>query len=136
MLQTFEFSRDPQAPAHARRAIDGLGSHLDEPTAREARLLVSELVTNSVIHGDGDAVRMVLEVDRRGRLRCEVIDAGSGFVPMARPPERETPGGWGLGIVEQVADRWGVREGSTHVWFELPARRSAEPPVVSSDLSS
>jgi anti-sigma regulatory factor (Ser/Thr protein kinase) len=123
MLKTLEFPRDTTAPGQARRAVEALHAHLDERSVEDARLLVSELVSNGVVHGEGEAIRMVLEVDHRGRLRCEVIDGGHGFVPMARSSERET-GGWGLEIVEKLSERWGVREGSTHVWFELCGRSS------------
>lgn len=89
----------------------------------DLRLLISELVTNSVRHGDGDSVVVLLDADVPGTLRCEVIDDGTGFVPRARQPD--AIGGRGLDLVEQLASSWGVREGSTHVWFELPAGPTA-----------
>jgi hypothetical protein len=53
-------------------------------------------------------------------LRVEVRDGGAGFVPERRR-ERSEPGGWGLMLVEGIADRWGVkRDPTTTVWFELP----------------
>ena len=107
------------APGRARNAVASVCADVDRGLARDARLLVSELVTNSVLHGDGDRIRLVLDLDHRGRLRCEVIDGGDGFVPLARAADRTESGGWGLELVERLSERWGVREGSTHVWFEI-----------------
>ena len=117
MSLRLELSRDERAPAVARQAVDGLGAACDAAMVADARLLVSELVTNSVQHGGGDMITVHLDVDRSGVLRCEVIDDGGGFVPRGR--DNRVVGGWGLDLVEQIAESWGVREGSTHVWFEL-----------------
>ncbi len=125
MSHRLELLRDERAPAAARRAIDQLGAACDAATLTDARLLVSELVTNSVQHGGGEKIVMHIDSDRPGLLRCEVIDDGCGFVPRGRGGR--LVGGWGLDLVEQIVGSWGVREGSTHVWFELatpgPARR-------------
>ncbi len=43
--------------------------------------------------------------------------------PVARIGASDEAGGWGLHLVETLAESWGVREGSTHVWFELAQRR-------------
>lgn len=109
----------------ARQSIDDLRPALGADTVADARLLISELVTNSVQHGHGDSIVVHIDAEDPGVLRCEVIDDGTGFVPRAR--QDDTPvGGWGLDLVERIAASWGVREGSTHVWFELrqsPASR-------------
>ena len=82
-------------------------------------LLVSELVTNSVKYGGAGDLRLQVELDSPKRLRVEVVDQGVGFEPKARDRPLTTAGGWGLHLVEELADRWGVHEGSTHVWFEI-----------------
>ena len=54
-----------------------------------------------------------------GRARIEVSDTGAGF---ERPvdPEPLAESGWGMYLLEQIADRWGVeRNGATCVWFEI-----------------
>ena len=119
MIRTLDIARDDRAPATARQAFSELAPHLDPDAFEDARLLVSELVANSVRHGDGDTVRVLVDVVDERRVRCEVIDQGSGFLPLARPVGSQEDGGWGLYLVESLSESWGVREGSTHVWFEL-----------------
>lgn len=79
--------------------------------------MTSELVTNAVVHGRGEIIlRAELNEDR---LLVEVIDQGRGFERTVRQHEFESVGGHGLGIVDTVASRSGIHEGTTHVWFEL-----------------
>jgi hypothetical protein len=59
---------------------------------------------------------MGLEADR---LLVEVIDEGSGLERVIRQTGLEQPGDFGLSIVDAEASRWGVHEGTTHVWFEI-----------------
>jgi hypothetical protein len=64
------------------------------------------------------------------RLLVEVIDEGSGFERVARDHDVDQLGGLGLRIVDAEASRWGVHEGTTHVWFEIERsgpRLGAEP---------
>ena len=117
MVRRHEFSRDELAPSRARAAISALEPPLQGLPWEDATLLVSELVTNSVVYGSGDTVVLLVDDRRPQRFRCEVVDGGEGFVPTARG-DREI-GGWGLELVEKLSAGWGVREGSTHVWFEL-----------------
>ncbi len=119
MIRAVDIPRDDRAPAIARGALDELAPELDEQTVEDARLLVTELVTNSVRHGWGDHVRVILDQRAPDRLRCEVVDDGDGFLPIARAADSKKAGGWGLHLVERLSRDWGVREGSTHVWFEL-----------------
>ena len=122
MIRTLDIARDARAPLVARQVLDDVASDLDRPTLEDARLLLTELVTNSVRHGQGEHVRVILDRQADDVLRCEVVDDGHGFLPIARPRRGDQIGGWGLHLVEQMASSWGVREGSTHVWFELGAR--------------
>lgn len=84
------------------------------------RLLVSELVANAVRHVDHDGdIRIHLDI-RAGSLRVEVSDPGSGFVPRARTDDSPLGSGWGLHLVAELSDRWGVdHTGPTRVWFEI-----------------
>jgi anti-sigma regulatory factor (Ser/Thr protein kinase) len=88
----------------------------------DARLLVSELVGNSMRHarlGPNDTIRVTAEVEN-GRLRVDVIDGGRGGGPPVAGGIRPSPGaesGWGLYLVETLATRWG--HGAGRYWFEL-----------------
>ena len=123
MIRTLDIARDARAPVVARRVLDDVASDFEPARLEDARLLLTELVTNSVRHGQGDHVRVILDRQDGDVLRCEVVDDGHGFLPIARARSEDQIGGWGLQLVERMATSWGVREGSTHVWFELPARR-------------
>ena len=83
-------------------------------------VMVSELVTNSVLHGgasEQDEIELSLSW-RPDSLRVEVLDKGPGFGASLADPDRQ--GGWGLQLVEKMADRWGViRTDATIVWFEM-----------------
>ncbi len=114
-----EIPRTPQAPARARRAVDELATVIDADLQGDVALLVSELVTNSVKHGAAGDLKLHITAPSPRQLRVEVVDHGFGFLPKAREEGRTEPGGWGLHLVERLADRWGVDEGSTHVWFEI-----------------
>jgi anti-sigma regulatory factor (Ser/Thr protein kinase) len=118
MPSRFELTRDARAPAAAREALRERCPGLDAATTDTARLLVSELVTNSVQHGEGETVTVLIDSGLPDVLRCEVIDGGRGFVPLTRADR--PAGGWGLQLVEQLSSSWGLREGLTHVWFDLP----------------
>jgi anti-sigma regulatory factor (Ser/Thr protein kinase) len=118
----------PEAASEARHALDDFSDELSDARLRDVRLLVSELVTNAVRHAnleDGDVIGLVVET-LDGALRVEVHDPGGGFVPSAPSPDPARPSGWGLYLVAELADRWGVdSDGRTLVWFELDRRAAA-----------
>ena len=126
---TLEFEAGPTAASAARNALIALEGRVDDELLEDVRLLVSELVTNSVRHSNinaHDLVCMDVQVSETA-LRVEVADAGEGFEPTPRDLDRSRPGGWGLYLVDQIADRWGVaRDRLTRVWFEVDygARRA------------
>jgi anti-sigma regulatory factor (Ser/Thr protein kinase) len=122
---TVDIHRDLRAPASARRAVEALSGRISDDLLADVRLLVSELITNSVKYGSRDIVTLKIEVDSEHKLRVEVIDEGSGFVPVARSRPVIQAGGWGLHLVQTLASRWGVREGLTHVWFEMDREEHA-----------
>jgi anti-sigma regulatory factor (Ser/Thr protein kinase) len=111
-----------EAAAEARHALDGLATGLPDGRVRDVRLLVSELVTNAVRHANlssSDVIRLVVYVVDH-TLRVEVHDPGGGFVPSEPEPDPARPSGWGLYLVAELADRWGVdSDEATLVWFEL-----------------
>jgi anti-sigma regulatory factor (Ser/Thr protein kinase) len=112
---------DRGAPRAARSALDELNGHIDPRLKDDIRLLVSEVVTNSVIHAQPDMPgEVVLDVYASDDVvRVAVTDRGPGFVAVDRPRGGERSG-WGLMMVDQLADRWGVElDEGTEVWFEL-----------------
>jgi anti-sigma regulatory factor (Ser/Thr protein kinase) len=119
MTIVVDIPRDHQAPAHARRAVDGLSGRVADDVIPDVKLLVSELITNSVKYGGEGDVQLVIDIHDERRMRVEVVDQGVGFVPVARNRPTTDVGGWGLHLVQTLSNRWGVHEGSTHVWFEI-----------------
>jgi anti-sigma regulatory factor (Ser/Thr protein kinase) len=118
----------PEAASEARHALDRLAGQISANRLRDVQLLVSELVTNAVRHAnldEGDVIVLVIELADHA-LRVEVHDPGGGFVPTAPSPDPVRPSGWGLYLVAELADRWGVdSDDTTLVWFELDRRAAA-----------
>jgi anti-sigma regulatory factor (Ser/Thr protein kinase) len=114
----------PDAAADARRAIAQLRADLDPPLMETLRLLVTELVTNSVRHTECDSLTLRIAIGKSAVL-TEVADDGPAFeleeLQYQTAESHEEDGGWGLFLVERLAREWGVREdhGSKRVWFEL-----------------
>jgi anti-sigma regulatory factor (Ser/Thr protein kinase) len=125
---SFELAGGPYAVTAARLALTDLESHLNPSVAFDVRLLVSELVTNSVQHAQVSADdSIVLAVQFSDNVvRVEVRDNGPGFEPPATPPPEDADAGWGLFLVEQLADAWGVGDGGKGVWFEIERDRAQE----------
>ena len=107
----------PAAPGTARRSLDRFAETIPPDRLDELRLIVSELVTNSVRHsGDGDWIRM--RVERLPRcIRVEVSDDGVGF---GSENGQGFARGRGLAIVDHFAARWGLEGGPQNtVWAEF-----------------
>ncbi|AVV41171.1 hypothetical protein C6376_06650 [Streptomyces sp. P3] len=91
-----------------------------------ARLVVAELAANAVLHGrvPGRSFRLTLSVTASGTLRVEVADTRGDHLPAPARADTDGPAesGYGLLLVEELADRWGVRCGPVPcktVWAEL-----------------
>jgi anti-sigma regulatory factor (Ser/Thr protein kinase) len=124
-----------EAIPEARRAIDGLADDLSPQALQDARLLVSELVTNSIRHAGLRAGKRVLlrAWVHDSMIRIEVEDPGRGFELRPRSPDERQEAGWGLFLVGRLADRWGIEsDGSTRVWFEIDRSRTTAGAPVSS----
>jgi len=112
-----------EAASRARRALADLKAPLPVSVRQDLELLVSEVVTNAVRHGggaDGYPIDMSVRVDERC-VRVEVADRGPGFEPDPLPPTMFQESGWGLYLVGQLSDRWGVErtDRGASVWFEI-----------------
>lgn len=109
-------------PGSARTARSFVTQVLAQSPAREcaetARLLVSELVTNALLHARSD-VEVIVRVDAT-RVRVEVHDHEERLPFLIAEPG-DTIAGRGLHIVEELASGWGAerRRGGKAVWFEL-----------------
>ena len=113
---------DAQAPAAARAIVaTGLRHRLATPTFDRVQLLASELVSNGVIHSgvSGEAVLVFrLEVSSFA-VRLEVEDPGHRGAVAPRPHDLDGGGGFGLNLVQQLSERWGLERiatGGTRVW--------------------
>ncbi|MEA2438039.1 MAG: serine/threonine-protein kinase RsbW [Thermoleophilaceae bacterium] len=135
---SFELAGGPYAVTAARLALADLESQLDPSVAFDCRLLVSELVTNSVQHAQvsaDDSILLVVNFSDK-TVRVEVRDNGPGFDPPATPPPDDADAGWGLFLVEQLADAWGVGESGKGVWFEIERDRAQEDAPGSESAST
>ena len=117
MRTAHTYKAESRSVAEARHylahELDGVAINHDA-----AQLLVSELATNAIEHARS-SFNVEVEVMARG-VRVEVIDDAPEYVPAIseRPSMR---GGFGLRLVDALAQRWGIDAFETHkaVWFEL-----------------
>ena len=122
MRYELDLARDPDSAAVAREALAEVPHRLTPRRFEDARLLISELVTNAIRHAglaEDDVITLVLvaEVDM---LRIEVSDPGAGFELVEPVPDPARPSGWGLYLVSELSDRWGMEHDErTRVWCEL-----------------
>ena len=113
----------PRAAGRARKELASLESELDGPILDTLRLLVTELVANSVRHAGAAAVELVVAIGSE-RVRVEICNPGAPFEPCVRDAGRESESGWGLFLVDRLSDGWGVVDdaGYQRVWFEITRR--------------
>lgn len=115
---TVDLERSPDSPRAARKLVRGLVDPKHAELVEVVELLVTELVTNSIVHA-ASAPRVEVEL-RRDRVRVAVHDSDP-TLPRQRIPDRDRPGGRGLLLLEGLATRWGADptgDGKV-VWFEL-----------------
>jgi anti-sigma regulatory factor (Ser/Thr protein kinase) len=116
----------PEAAFRARQSLGELRASLDPRVFEDLRLLVSELVTNSLRHAGlsgRDQIRLQVTLTDSA-VRVEVCDGGPGFALSGETPSLYRQSGWGLFLMKQIADRWGIhRDRESCVWFELSRAR-------------
>jgi GAF domain-containing protein/anti-sigma regulatory factor (Ser/Thr protein kinase) len=115
----------PAARHFARQSLAGER----RMTIEDAELIVSELVTNAVLHGRSPATLRVRRLP--GCIRVEVEDAGRDL-PVRMRTNDEAMTGRGLDMVAALASSWGVDAGSDGgkiVWAELTEARATAPPA-------
>jgi DNA-binding transcriptional MerR regulator len=116
-----ELPADSRAPGEARRGVEPLAQGLPADVRFNLRLLVSELVANSVRHADGGGtvrIRVRLGPDR---VHVEVHDEGTFDWRAPGPNAVDAEGRRGLPLVAALSARWGLTfDDGTTAWFELP----------------
>lgn len=118
-----ELPADADAPARARQAVrDAACETLSEDERWRAELIVTELVTNAVLHGPGGPVQVALDLGGAG-VRGQVADPGPGIHRHQLVRRRAIDeGGRGLFLVDALSDGWGLAADRSRVWFEVAAR--------------
>jgi anti-sigma regulatory factor (Ser/Thr protein kinase) len=138
---TMALPHGPTGVAEARRRLrtDLYEQDAPESVMDDAVLILSELLSNSCRHarplepspgelGDGEprepGIRASWSIGEDGLLVLEVTDGGGPTRPRPASPSLSAHGGRGLGIVGNLALRWGVRDvpGEVTVWALLPVR--------------
>jgi diguanylate cyclase (GGDEF)-like protein len=121
---SFAVAGGPRAPVRARAALAALDDDLPDEQRALLHLLITELVTNSVVHGEVEATqRIAVQIAvHPNTVHGQVTDPGPGFAPAATPTARDI-GGLGLVIVDRATDRWGTSHDGRRVWFELTRGR-------------
>ena len=109
---------DLSAPSSARRFVRRALDGADSQMLTDVELMVSELVTNAVVHTTSEP-RLELEISPT-LVRVGVYDSGPGAL-MVRQPQPHNAGGRGLLLVSTLATRWGTEPDGNGkvVWFEL-----------------
>lgn len=125
--QRSEFDRDLRSSSHARRFVSAALERWDcEDALDTVQLLVTELVTNAVVHAGAKPSVAVILLPHA--LRVEVGDSDPSG-PVAREASDEAESGRGLLLLDQMATRWGVEtaaDGKT-VWFEVARFDEPQP---------
>ena len=109
-----------RSPGTARRAVqEALTAAGLEVMLDDALLLVSELVTNAVVHA-GTELELLIDIGP-GLARIEVIDHGPGLPVRHGDPDDTREDGRGIFLLDALAQEWGTRHfaGGKSVWFVL-----------------
>jgi anti-sigma regulatory factor (Ser/Thr protein kinase) len=123
---SFALPPEPTSPREARdRAVRELAGWGDPDARHAVVLLISELVTNAVVHA-GSTVTVNLAVRDDGPVLVKIHDE-SPVRPTPRRHHVDRPGGRGMHLLESLATRWGVEDsrGGKSVWFEVDRTRPA-----------
>ena len=110
----FRLPPDVTAPAFARRTVNDLLGSLPAAQLAGLSLVASELVTNVLRHcAQTEPVATLTLALAHDRITLTVTDDGSGFDPDEPPVSDDPAGGWGLRVLDAIADRWWVERDET-----------------------
>ena len=121
---SLELPASAHAPARAREVVRQAAREMgiSPDDAWRAEMIVTELVTNAVVHGPGGPVELALEAGGKA-MRGEVADPGTGIERHKLVSRRATEeGGRGLFLVYALSDSWGLSQDNSRVWFEVAAQ--------------
>ena len=119
MFYSTSLPKSPGSAAQARLFLDQVRDEVSLEVLENARLLVSELVANSIEHvrEDGD---IELRLDARATACCASRCSTTARASPRRGARAGSDRGWGLHFVDRLASRWAIdRDGRARVWFEL-----------------
>jgi anti-sigma regulatory factor (Ser/Thr protein kinase) len=106
------------APARVRRALMAFSDDFGEKTD-DVRLIVTELVTNAVVHSglDCESLFQFALWTSPDRISCALLYQGDPFAAEPQPGNQR----FGLHLVDTLSDDWGVERGDNknRVWFEI-----------------
>jgi|tagenome__1003787_1003787.scaffolds.fasta_scaffold20985571_4 serine/threonine-protein kinase RsbW len=127
-----QLTSGPDAPRQARALMARFREWLEPSAYETARLLMSEAVTNAVVHGRaGEPVRISATVDHE-RFRVELCNRSGQTRPQVVSREPGL-GGLGLQLMDALAREWGTEHNDhTLVWFEV----AVSPPVATAEGAS
>ena len=119
-MELHVLAQDPAGVRAARRAamrvVEGWAAR--PGVADDVCLVVSELVTNALVHGRSDAVLRLLR--QGGVIRVEILDEDTRL-PLPSAPDAQALGGRGLALVAALSTVWGAERTATGkiVWAEF-----------------
>ncbi|WP_405146686.1 ATP-binding protein [Sphaerisporangium sp. NBC_01403] len=124
LLEKAVFPATETAVGEARRWIRKI---LDgQSRCDDAVLLLSEAMTNSVVHTKSPVIGTVVLIEKDGRVQVEVIDDGAETLPSVpsagcHSPDDLAESGRGIRLIRALSSRWGFSEESPRcvVWFAL-----------------
>ena len=134
---------DEGAPRAARHAVtDCVADQVTPAVLADAKLLISELVSNSVRHSAATGQAVVVRVGvERTLLRLEVEDSGCSGEIAPRAPDLSNGGGLGLQLVHELSERWAIERtagGGTRIWAYLrraPQSHQGDGAKLAAELS-
>jgi anti-sigma regulatory factor (Ser/Thr protein kinase) len=118
---SLELPATTDAPGQARHALRAVASSMSARDRWRAELIMTELVSNAVVHGPGGPVTVAIDCGG-GAVRGRVGDPGPGVERRRDRAPESSESGRGLFLVDRLSDRWGTSPEASGVWFEVTAR--------------
>jgi len=111
-----------EAPALGRQALNDILADVPTRIMQDAQLLLTEVMTNAIRHAglrDDDRISVLVR-GADDHVEVEVSNRGTEFEPAVLAPDSRHAG-WGLMLLDRIAEEWGVRRhpDGVAVWFRL-----------------